>query len=120
MNRIDVRLAGLLKGRRCFSRYKTNSTHTKPAHEPKSSGFKGLPWLFIALVCFGYSAQAQDFSDDFSRGTDPGPLTPWVAQTGTWTVTGGVIQGGLNPLFSYGSAYVTNSWSSYSVQTRVQ
>src|SRR4051794_37517493 len=107
MKRIDVRLAGLLKGRRCFSRNKTNSGHVKPGFEQNFKRLKGLPWLFIALVCFGYSAQGQDFSDDFSRGTDPGPLTPWVVQSGNWTATGGVIQGGLNPLFSYGSAYIT-------------
>ena len=28
------------------------------------------------------------FSDDFTSSTDPGPLAPWVAQDGTWSVTG--------------------------------
>ena len=31
------------------------------------------------------------FSDDFDRLADPGPLAPWVAESGNWTVTGGVL-----------------------------
>ena len=60
------------------------------------------------------------FSDDFTRGTDPGPLTPWVAQAGTWTVTGGVLLGGPNTASSYGDVYYANSWSDYSVQAQFQ
>jgi hypothetical protein len=60
------------------------------------------------------------FSDDFSRGTDPGPLTPWVAELGAWTVTGGALKGGTNSPFGYGDVFVTNSWSNYSVQGRLQ
>jgi VCBS repeat-containing protein len=60
------------------------------------------------------------FSDDFSRGSDPGPLTPWIAQSGNWTVTGGALVGGTNTLTTYGSAYITNTWTNYSVQARLQ
>jgi hypothetical protein len=60
------------------------------------------------------------FADDFTRGTDPGPLTPWIAQIGNWTVTGGALRAGTNAAQSYGFAYVTNSWTNYSVQARVR
>ena len=60
------------------------------------------------------------FSDNFTRGTDPGPLEPWLVQSGNWTVTGGVMKGGTNALTTYGFAYITNSYNNYSVQARVQ
>jgi len=28
------------------------------------------------------------FADDFTSSTDPGPIDPWVAQDGTWILTG--------------------------------
>jgi uncharacterized repeat protein (TIGR01451 family) len=59
------------------------------------------------------------FYDDFSRATDPGPLSPWVAQQGNWTVTGGVLQGGPNTPQTYGFAYTTNG-TNYAVETRIQ
>jgi VCBS repeat-containing protein len=60
------------------------------------------------------------FSDNFTRGTDPGPLDPWLVQSGNWTVTGGVMKGGTNALTTYGFAFITNSYNNYSVQARVQ
>ena len=36
----------------------------------------------------------QFFADDFTRGTDPAPITPWVAQSGAWSITGGVLKAG--------------------------
>src|SRR6266481_1168271 len=60
------------------------------------------------------------FSDNFTRGSDPGPLDPWLVQSGNWTVTGGVMKGGTNSLTTYGFAYITNSYNNYSVQARVQ
>lgn len=60
------------------------------------------------------------FSDNFTRGTDPGPLDPWQIFTGTWRVTGGTMKGGTNSPSSYGFAYITNSYGNYSVQARVQ
>ena len=59
------------------------------------------------------------FSDDFTRGTDPGPLSPWIGLAGSWTVTGGVMKG-TNFVGSYGWVYVTNSATDYSVQARLQ
>ena len=46
------------------------------------------------------------FADDFTRPTDPGTLSPWVAQSGKWTVTGGLLEGGPNALNSYGFVYL--------------
>src|SRR5262249_41106129 len=60
------------------------------------------------------------FSDNFTRGSDPGPLDPWQVQSGNWTVTGGVMKGGTNSLTTYGFAYITNSYNNYSIQARVQ
>ncbi|MGD0262554.1 MAG: Ig-like domain-containing protein, partial [Verrucomicrobiota bacterium] len=56
------------------------------------------------------------FSDNFS-GTN---LSPWLTNSGLWAVTNGALLGGINPLSSYGIAYITNSWSNYSVQASVQ
>ena len=66
------------------------------------------------------------FSDDFTRGTDPGPLTPWVVANGVWEVTGGELLGGTNALGgsnaagSYADAYITNTWTDYTVQASIQ
>ena len=60
------------------------------------------------------------FLDDFTRGTDPGPVSPWVVQSGTWSVTGGTLQGGTNAFQSYGFAYLTNNWTDYAVEARIQ
>jgi len=62
----------------------------------------------------------QLFTDDFTRGTDPGPLTPWVSQSGTWTVSGGLLRAGINTLRTYGNLYLTNSWSNYSAQCQIR
>ncbi len=70
----------------------------------------------IALAC----AQAQLFTDDFSRGSDPSPLSPWIAQSGAWSITGGALKGGTNAGNSFGFLYITNSWTNYSVQARVR
>ena len=60
------------------------------------------------------------FADDFIRSTDPGALSPWVAQSGVWTVTSGLLKGGTNTLHSYGFACLTNSWTNYWVEARMQ
>lgn len=60
------------------------------------------------------------FSDDFSRGTDPGPIAPWLLQAGQWTVTGGELRGGINSLQTYANVYLTNTWSDYTVQARLR
>jgi hypothetical protein len=60
------------------------------------------------------------FSDDFTRTNDPGTLSPWVVRSGNWTVTGGMLKGGTNALQNYGFAYLTNSWTDYTVEARLQ
>ncbi len=77
--------------------------------------------LLVLLVCVCAAvAEAQLFTDDFTRGTDPGPLSPWTAYSETWTVTGGALKGGPNTLNSFAFCYITNSWTNYSVQARIR
>ena len=76
---------------------------------------------FTVIVTAGSTnAAGQLFSDDFTRGTDPGPIAPWLAQSGTWTVTGGALRAGTNTLQTYGDAYLTNSWTNFAVQAQVR
>ena len=60
------------------------------------------------------------FADNFSRGSNPGPLAPWLVQAGNWTVTAGALRAGTNAAQSDGFAYITNSWTNYTVQARVR
>src|SRR5947209_5805336 len=74
--------------------------------------------LFCACTAL---AQGQSFFDDFTRGSDPGPLTPWSVQSGTWTVTGGALKAGANATSSFGYAYIANSsWTNYSVEAQIR
>ena len=73
-----------------------------------------------ATVTILVLATTNSFSDNFTRGTDPGPLSPWLAQSGAWTVTGGALQGGTNSHFSYAYVYLTNTWTNFSVEGRIQ
>ncbi len=74
------------------------------------------------VICVVSGAQAQLFSENFTRGTDPGALTPWQTNAGggAWTITGGVMKGGFNPAFSYGFTFVTNNWTNFSAQAQFQ
>jgi len=60
------------------------------------------------------------FADDFTRETDPGPLAPWVAQSGRWAVTGGTLRAGKNQTEIFAHAYLTNNWTNYSVQAQFE
>ena len=80
---------------------------------------KGTALTLLCLGCFLSDLRAQLFSDNFTRGSDPGPLTPWTAQAGSWIVTGGTMQA-TNFTFNYSDAYITNSWTNYSVQVRMR
>ena len=60
------------------------------------------------------------FTDDFSRGSDPGPIAPWVNRAGNWAVTAGELRGGTNTLQTYANVFLTNTWSDYSVQARLR
>ena len=73
-----------------------------------------------ATVTLSVQSMASLFFDNFDRTTDPGPLAPWAAQSGNWTVTGGALVGGTNLLQSYGYALLTNSWANYSVEARLR
>jgi hypothetical protein len=77
----------------------------------------------IVCSCLAGSIPAfpgQLFFDDFTRTSDPGPLSPWVAQTGTWTVTGGILLGGTNAPQTYGYVLLTNSWTNFSVEASIR
>ena len=73
-----------------------------------------------ATVVISVAPAGAVFTDNFSREKDPGPLSPWVPQSGAWRVAGGSLQGGPNIQEIYAHAYLTNSWTNYSVQARVQ
>jgi len=60
------------------------------------------------------------FSDDFTRTNDPAPLAPWVAQSGAWSITGGALRSGPNPVQSYGFSYLPYTWDNFSVEAQVQ
>src|SRR5262249_9786431 len=61
------------------------------------------------------------FSDNFTRTNDPAVLvSPWVAYSNAWAITGGVLKGGTNPPNGYGFAYLTNNCTNCAVQARVQ
>jgi len=82
------------------------------------------PLLAISLCLAGFVpiARGQLFSDNFTRGADPGPLMPWTTNSGggNWTVTGGVMRGGTNAPFTYGWTFITNTCTNFSVQARLQ
>ena len=60
------------------------------------------------------------FADNFSRAQDRGPLSPWIAQSGAWMLSGGLLQAGPNIQQLYGYACLTNTWTNYSVEARVR
>ena len=74
----------------------------------------------VATVTISITASGVLFGDGFNRLTDPGSLSPWVVQTGNWTVAGGVLAAGTNTLQSYGCAYMANNWTNYSVAGRIR
>src|SRR5439155_43591 len=101
-------------------------TYTPPATFVGTNTFTyrandGLSNSGIATVIMSVLPAVPLFSDDFTRGTDPAALSlPWVVQSGNWSVTGGALKGGTNTLMSYAFAYITNSWTNYSVQARLR
>src|SRR4051794_19410299 len=76
--------------------------------------------LGLGLLCGILNVKAQVFYDNFTRGSDPGPIAPWSAVAGTWTTTGGTMRSGPNTTFSYGNAVITNRFTNCTVQARVQ
>ena len=60
------------------------------------------------------------FSDNFARTNDPGPLSPWIPYTGSWSVSSGALNGGANPSQNYGFAYINGNWNDYFVEARLR
>ena len=80
----------------------------------------GLTNSSLATVTLTDALVGTIFFDDFTRGTDPGPLTPWVLHSNNWTVTGGLLVAGMNPTHTYGNVYLTNNWTNTYVQGQLQ
>lgn len=60
------------------------------------------------------------FTDDFSASTDPAPIDPWIAQSGTWNLTGGQLSGS-GSANNYANAYYEGGqWGDYTVQGRIR
>ncbi len=73
-----------------------------------------------AIVSLSITSSIAFASDDFMRLVDPGPLSPWVAQSGAWSVTGGVLRGGENTAQSYGFAYLPAALTNYAVESQLR
>ena len=96
-----------------FTNYAGTDSFTYQAvNGPTNSG--------AATVTLSITAVGVLFSDGFSRLADPGPLSPWVVHSGNWAATGEVLDAGTNTLQSYGYAYITNSWTDFSVEGRIR
>ncbi|HEX5220863.1 MAG TPA: MBG domain-containing protein [Verrucomicrobiae bacterium] len=74
----------------------------------------------IATVSIIVTETGVLFADDFSRGEDPGPLSPWIPYTGNWMVSAGALNGGANPPQAYGFAHINGNWNDYSVEGRLR
>ena len=74
----------------------------------------------VATVTFTVAEAGPLSLDDFTRTTSPGDLSPWVVHRGNWAVSDGTLRGGTNPTFTYGNIYLTDSWTDYEAQARVQ
>src|SRR5208282_957024 len=91
-------------------------------------GFNPTRWLkpFIlvlaGLASLPPAAQGQLlFSDNFSRTTNPAPITPWLipaSAPGSWEINGGTMQSGADTPNSYAYVYVTNVFTNNSVQAQ--
>src|SRR5262249_4348211 len=84
--------------------------------------YDGFATSAVATVTLSDPAFGALFFDNFNRATNPGALTPWVPQSGAWTLANGALVGGpnANGSDSVASAYLTNSWSDYAVQGQFQ
>lgn len=80
----------------------------------------GLTNSGLATVTVTVTAPGLLFADDFTRTNPPGALSPWVVRTGNWNVSGGLLLAGTNFLSTYGNAYLTNIWTDYEAQARLQ
>jgi len=60
------------------------------------------------------------FCDTFSEASEPSSLAPWVTYSGDWSVQCAALAGVSEVQNAYGAAYLTNSWTDYSVQGKFQ
>jgi len=73
-----------------------------------------------ATVNISVTRPGEFFADDFNRTVAANQISPWTLQSGTWSITNGVLTG-VSSLNNYGSAYISGStWSNYTVQAKVQ
>ena len=77
-----------------------------------------LAVLLIGCLCMLPAANAETlFTDNFSDGD----LLPWEIATGTWTITGGVLQGSGDPnSYSYVYYSTTPQWTDYTVEGSIK
>ncbi len=119
-------LAGTLRGTLSFA---TNGsftyTPTNSYSGPDSFTYRvsdGLTNSTAATVYITVSNAITLAYDAFTRGTDPAAVAlPWVTNVGNWSITGGQLRGGTNPVaFGYGYAYLTNRFTNHVISANIQ
>ncbi len=85
------------------------------AYRAVSSATSSVP----ATVTISVVPPADLFYDNFGRATNADVLAPWQTSLGTWAITNSTLQG-TSSYQSYGFAYVSNNWSDYAVQGKIQ
>src|SRR5580704_7829437 len=94
----------------------------------KNAGFRArsLKPLFLVLASFAGLLQNAHgqllYSDNFSRATNPAPITPWLTpalEPGIWEINNGLMLGEAASPNNYAFAYITNVFTNYSVQARI-
>lgn len=80
----------------------------------------GLTNSEVATVSLSVAAPGLVFTDTFTRTNPPGVLSPWVVKAGKWAVADGILTGGTNAPGSYGYAYLTNIWTDFTAEARMQ
>lgn len=73
-------------------------------------------WLTIVV---SNPPPVQLFADDFTRPGTPGALSPWVVQSGTWTIHDGLAEGH-SKAQSFAMLRLTNVWENYSVEADIR
>jgi hypothetical protein len=82
--------------------------------------YDGLNTSTSATVTINDSSAGILFSDNFTRSSYPGTLSPWLVEADNWAINNGVLQGGVDPQSTYGNVYLTNNWTNYSVTAQMQ
>ena len=103
----------------------TSATLTLADVEPASAGSYAVivtnlagsvtsapAWLTIVV---SNPPPVELFADDFTRSGTPGALSPWIAQSGTWTIHDGLVEGH-SKAQSFAMLHLTNVWENYSVE----